>query len=103
MNDHGMRRLAVLVASAGADIMDSVDPDDRSSWQVALVDATKELIEAASAGDVDARGILIEAVPSWYCQNCYHPADAHQSGSGPWTGFCGVPECECEGLGGQQA
>jgi len=27
---------------------------------------------------------------------CGHPVDGHQTGDGPWTGFCGDPDCKCE-------
>jgi hypothetical protein len=27
---------------------------------------------------------------------CAHPIAAHQTGEGPWTGFCGDLDCECE-------
>lgn len=27
---------------------------------------------------------------------CGHPMPAHQSGEGPWTGFCADQECKCE-------
>lgn len=27
---------------------------------------------------------------------CGHPRDGHQTGKGPWTGFCGDPDCKCE-------
>lgn len=29
--------------------------------------------------------------------SCGHAMGDHQTGEGPWTGFCGVADCECDG------
>jgi hypothetical protein len=43
----------------------------------------------------DARDIAAELAER-PCADCGHGNDQHQSGEGPWTGFCGTPECDCE-------
>jgi len=49
-----------------------------------------------SSGDYplcDEDGNDIEASP--LC-SCGHAIDEHQTGEGPWTGFCFDPDCKCE-------
>jgi hypothetical protein len=59
------RRLVLAALGRGADIMDSIDPDDRSSTERALVRVTKEWLAAAKAGDTEKKALIITAVPSW--------------------------------------
>lgn len=59
------KRLILAGLARGADIMDTVDPDDRSNTERALARATNEWLAAAQAGDLEKRALVIKAVPSW--------------------------------------
>jgi hypothetical protein len=59
------QRLVLAALARGADIMDSVDPDDRSNTERALVKATLDWHAAARRGDADKKALIIAAVPSW--------------------------------------
>ena len=58
------RRLVLAGIARAADIMDSVDPDDRSSTEVDLVDVVKDWL-LASPNDPAVRSLLLQAVTSW--------------------------------------
>ena len=43
----------------------------------------------------DERGQPVDVENDPLC-TCGHPVSAHQTGDGPWTGFCGQSDCDCE-------
>jgi hypothetical protein len=67
MSDLVQRRYATRVANP---VYTALQIEERRAWR----------IEAGQDIDCD----------------CGHPISEHQTGSGPWTGFCGQSDCDCE-------
>lgn len=45
----------------------------------------------------EPRSYRTQRIPvATYCGDCFHRVSLHQTGEGPWTGFCGVQGCQCE-------
>ena len=58
------KRLMRAAIANAADVMDSVDPDDRREAEIEEVDAVKDLMILAQ-DDLELRALMVEAVPSW--------------------------------------
>ncbi len=60
-----LKELVIAALAAAADVMNNVDPDDRSDEQNRLVELTLNTIRAAALGDETWQALITEAVPSW--------------------------------------
>jgi hypothetical protein len=77
--------MAVLDEFAGVDIIE--DDQVLESASGLGVAETHPLYEAYLEASLDIDDP---------CADCGHSIEDHQTGDGPWTGFCGIPDCECE-------
>lgn len=60
-----LRVMAKRAVVAAADVMENVDPDDRSPAQDALVRYVKTWMVDANNGDAEKARLLVDAVPEW--------------------------------------
>ena len=85
-----------VAASLRRPLADGVPPSTDATW---IVNAENQIVAFMGNGprQTDNADLIIDAVDAvaTMCV-CGHEVAMHQTGEGPWTGFCAESECECE-------